>query len=52
MEPQKPFEYLLIEDDDDEFIVGKDLLKMLDIDVDRLLEQLAQPQVDRDCECR
>ncbi|ETO60330.1 hypothetical protein F444_21458 [Phytophthora nicotianae P1976] len=48
VEPQKPEECLLIESDDDEFIAGQDLLKVLGIDVDRLLEQLAQPTVDNE----
>ncbi|ETN15921.1 hypothetical protein PPTG_21839 [Phytophthora nicotianae INRA-310] len=41
VEPQKPEECLLIESDDDEFIAGQDLLKVLGIDVDRLLDQFA-----------
>ncbi|KAG3095524.1 hypothetical protein PI124_g16069 [Phytophthora idaei] len=50
VEPAKPVTCLIIEQDDNEFIVGSDALRSLGIDVERQLEQLAssQSQVDDD----
>ncbi|OWY96735.1 hypothetical protein PHMEG_00032925 [Phytophthora megakarya] len=39
---ENPVECLIINDDDDEFILGTDVLKALGIDVDRQLEQLSR----------
>ncbi|KAE9099476.1 hypothetical protein PF007_g15861 [Phytophthora fragariae] len=41
VEPVNAVEVLVVEADDDEFIVGNDLLNVLGIDVDRQLEMLA-----------
>ncbi|OWZ00649.1 hypothetical protein PHMEG_00028115 [Phytophthora megakarya] len=41
VEPAQPVTCLIIDHDDDEFIVGNDVLVSLGIDVDRQLEQLA-----------
>eukprot|EP00644_Phytophthora_capsici_P016535 jgi/Phyca11/123947/e_gw1.52.378.1 len=41
VEPMEPVECLIVDSIDDEFIVGRDLLLSLGIDVDRQLEQLA-----------
>ncbi|OWY96366.1 hypothetical protein PHMEG_00033381 [Phytophthora megakarya] len=42
VENENPVECLTINDDDDEFILGTDVLKALGIDVDRQLEQLSR----------
>eukprot|EP00644_Phytophthora_capsici_P017876 jgi/Phyca11/126315/e_gw1.62.250.1 len=41
VEPMNRVDVLIVDCDDDEFIVGNDLLTLLGIDVDRQLEQLA-----------
>ncbi|KAG3135884.1 hypothetical protein PI126_g18060 [Phytophthora idaei] len=50
VEPAKPVTCLIIEQDDNKFIVGSDVLRSLDIGVERQLEQMAsnQSQVDDD----
>ncbi|OWY94319.1 hypothetical protein PHMEG_00035984, partial [Phytophthora megakarya] len=48
VEPAERIRCLIIEQSDDEFIVGKDVLLSLGIDVDRQLEQLAGNKNERD----
>ncbi|ETK97256.1 hypothetical protein L915_00175, partial [Phytophthora nicotianae] len=40
--PVKPYEVLVIDEDEDEFIMGEDILTDLGISIDRQLEQLAE----------
>ncbi|KAE8879026.1 hypothetical protein PF010_g29905 [Phytophthora fragariae] len=40
--PVKPYEVLVIDEDEDEFILGEDILNDLGISIDRQLEQLAE----------
>ncbi|KAL3674053.1 hypothetical protein V7S43_000005 [Phytophthora oleae] len=41
VQPAEAVSYLIVDEDDDEFIIGRHLLAVLGIDVDRQLEQLA-----------
>eukprot|EP00644_Phytophthora_capsici_P015296 jgi/Phyca11/113379/e_gw1.24.208.1 len=40
--PVKPYEVLVIDEDEEEFIMGEDILTDLGINIDRQLEQLAE----------
>lgn len=42
VQPVRPYEVLVIEEDEEEFILGEDILNDLGISVDRQLEQLAE----------
>ncbi|KAG2761401.1 hypothetical protein PC129_g9480 [Phytophthora cactorum] len=46
VEPMSPVDVLIVDIDDDEFIVGNDLLNALGIEVDRQLEMLADREDD------
>ncbi|OWZ15878.1 hypothetical protein PHMEG_00010406 [Phytophthora megakarya] len=46
--PAEMFECLVIDVDEDEFLLGQDILKALGIDIDRQLEQLAGRPTDED----
>ncbi|KAE9160861.1 hypothetical protein PF005_g31474, partial [Phytophthora fragariae] len=48
VEPADPVTCLIIEEDEDEFIVGNDVLLSLGIDVSRQLEQLAGNRLEQD----
>uniref|UniRef100_H3H596 Uncharacterized protein n=1 Tax=Phytophthora ramorum TaxID=164328 RepID=H3H596_PHYRM len=49
VEPMNAVDVLIVDVDDDEFIIGNDLLMTLGIDVDRQLEQLADRGDDETC---